>query len=143
MDYLWLKAIHIAAVITWIGGMLIVAVTTTAFSAVAQCQTDTGRVAFFAQIRRWDRSITTPAMLTVWAFGLALAVTGQWFSQPWLSVKIALVLVLSALHGVLSGGLRRLALGQQPYGVATIRYAAAGIIGIVVAVVVLVVLKPF
>ncbi len=26
MDYLWLKALHIVAVVTWVGGMLVVAV---------------------------------------------------------------------------------------------------------------------
>ncbi|MET2829301.1 CopD family protein [Mesorhizobium shangrilense] len=143
MDYLWLKAIHIAAVITWVGGMLVVAVTTTAFSAVAYDEAEARRGAFFAQVRRWDQRVTTPAMLLVWAFGLALAVTGQWLSQPWLLAKIALVIVLSGLHGMLSDGLRRLALGQPSRGAGKIRFAAAGIIGLVFVVVILVVSKPF
>ncbi len=143
MDYLWIKVFHVAAVITWVGGMLIVAVTTNSFNLLSHDDVKFRHEAFFAQVRRWDQRVTTPAMLLVWAFGLALAVTGQWLSQPWLLVKIGLVLVLSGLHGTLSGGLRRLALGQPPRGPGNIRFSAVGIIGIVLVVVVLVVTKPF
>lgn len=143
MDYLWLKAIHVAAAIIWIGGMLTVAITTTAVNVIPVDVSEARRGAFLLRIRRWDRTVTTPAMLMVWAFGLALAVTGQWLSQPWLIIKIALVIVLSGIHGMLSGGLRRLTLEQQPSGIAAIRFAAVGILCIMIVVVGLVVIKPF
>jgi len=139
MDYLWLKALHIVLVITWIGGMLTVAGATAAYAD----NTEASRQAeFFGKIRKWDQRITTPAMLGVWVLGLTLSGVGQWFPQPWLVAKIALVLVLSGLHGMLSGRLRRLATGQSSTGtISHLGYVA--IIGLVFVVVVLVVIKPF
>lgn len=140
MDYLWFKAVHIIVAITWVGGMLTVAGTTAAFAGFSEGAAD--RAQFFARIRKWDRLVTTPAMIAVWVLGLTLAVTGQWFPQPWLEAKIAIVLALSAFHGMLSGRLRRLATGQTSKGKAS----QAGYITIVAAVsliVFLVVIKPF
>jgi uncharacterized integral membrane protein (TIGR00701 family) len=141
MDYLWLKALHIVAVITWIGGMLIVAVA--AVSSARDQHEIAGRAAFLAGVRRWDRRVTTPAMLVVWMLGLALASMGHWFPQAWLVAKFAMVLLLSAVHGVLSGNLRRLSLSPQPRSPAFLRYAASMIVVAVFVIVVLVVTKPF
>ena len=136
MSYLWLKAFHIAAVVTWIGGMLAVALTLTYLSGGRE--TD-GRLA--TAIRRWDFRVTSPAILIVWALGLTLAELGGWFPQPWLMIKLVVVLALSALHGVLVGNLRRAAAGATPP--AYLRYAAPAIVAGVVVVVSLVVVKPF
>ena len=62
--------------------------------------------------RTWDYLLTTPAMLLVWAVGLALVLWAHWFHSGWLRAKLTLVLVLSALHGIQSGTLRRLAGGE-------------------------------
>ncbi len=113
MTYLLLKAGHVAAVLVWIGGML---------------------VAALAPVPRWDRLVTTPAMLLAFAFGLAVAMTGGWFPQAWLIGKLAVVLALAALHGVLSGRQRR--------GLAPPRYAAPLIVLGVTVIVGLAAIKP-
>ncbi len=140
MDYLWLKALHIIVAITWVGGMLTVAGTTAAFSGTVNG--DASRAEFFARVRKWDQRITTPAMFAVWVLGLTLAAIGQWFPQPWLVAKIAFVLALSALHGMQSGRLRRLANGQASKGSGS-EFGYLAIIAIVFFIVVLVVIKPF
>ncbi|WP_242140454.1 CopD family protein [Sphingomonas sp. TREG-RG-20F-R18-01] len=105
--YLWLKAIHVAAALTFVGGVLAVSVLLAALPA------DPAIAAPFARgVRRWDRAVTTPAMLLVWTLGLILATSGHWFTETWLQVKFAFVLLLSGLHGVQSGRLRRLATGS-------------------------------
>jgi uncharacterized integral membrane protein (TIGR00701 family) len=142
MDYLWLKALHIIAVVTWVGGLLVVAVAIGAVSGARGENDMASRAAFLARVRQWDRRVTTPAMLAVWILGLALALTGHWFPQAWLVVKSALVLLLSALHGVLSGNLRRLAISPETQSPASLRYAAEAVLGAVVVIVVLVVIKP-
>ncbi|HYD64443.1 CopD family protein [Azospirillum sp.] len=142
MDYLWLKALHIAAVATWIGGMLAVAVTITAAGSKAADEA-AGRSAILNAMRRWDRRATTPAMLLAWALGLMLALQGGWFTAPWLMVKLAFVVLLSALHGVLSGTLRRLVRADESSPPAILRHAPIGIAAAIFAVVVLVVVKPF
>lgn len=63
---------------------------------------------------RLDRHVTTPALLLTWALGLTLAMSGGWFPSTWLSLKLILVVGLSALHGVQSGRLRRIIGNQEP-----------------------------
>lgn len=140
MDYLWLKALHIVAVVTWIGGMLVVAVTITAASG-RRVQQKTETHSALEAVRRWDQRVTSPAMILVWILGITLARTGNWFPQRWLLVKLVFVLLLSALHGVLSGRLRRLSRSQQSSPPRSLRYAAAVLVATFV-IVILVVTKP-
>ena len=81
-------------------------------------------------------------MLLTWALGIAMAMQGAGSSYPWLMIKLTIVGALLALHGVLSGTLRRLARGAaQP--AAILHYAApATILGIVI-IAILVVTRPF
>lgn len=53
--------------------------------------------------------MTTPAMVGALVSGVYLATSAGWFGSAWLSVKLALVLVLAAVHGMQAGRLRRLA----------------------------------
>lgn len=141
MDYLWLKTLHIAAVVTWIGGLLVTGVTVTAFSA---SQTGApGNSAVLDTVRRSDRRVTSPAMLLVWGLGLTLAFQGGWFAAPWLMLKLALVVLLSALHGLFSGTWRRLARADGSSLPSWLRYAPPMIVACVLAIVILVVIKPF
>jgi uncharacterized membrane protein len=142
MDYLWLKALHIAAVVTWIGGMLIVAVTLAAVVDVRGQQEIATRSVFLERVRRWDRSVTSPAMLLAWALGLILAITGGWFQDGWMMAKIGLVLLLSAVHGVMTGRLRRLSRSQAPLAPGLMQYAGLAVLLVTLLIVVLVVIKP-
>lgn len=108
MIYPSLKWLHIVAVIVWIGGMLSESV---AMHACLRADADrrwAGTKVALAYMRRWDERATTPAMLVAWAAGIMLAVQGAWFGEVWLTVKLLPVVLLSALHGVLVGTLRRL-----------------------------------
>lgn len=138
MPYLWLKALHVAAAATWIGGLLVAALAVRALGA----SPGDGRN-WLDAVRRWDRRVTSPAMLLVWALGIAMAVQGGWFASRWLMAKLAVVLALSALHGVLSGTLRRAA--RDDGSATTIAGLPAGhlIVAAVGAVAVLAVTKPF
>lgn len=130
----WLKALHVAAAFAFIGGVLAVSVFLRAVPA------DNPLVAPIAQgVRRWDQAVTTPAMLLVWGFGLTLATAGHLFAAGWLQAKLVLVMILSGLHGVQSGRLRRVASGAptKPSYVTTL------VIGCVVGIAVLAVVKPW
>lgn len=132
--YPWLKALHVGAALAFTGGVLTVSV----FLAAVPVS-DTGARSIARGIRRWDQAVTTPAMLLVWAIGLMLAMTGHWFAAGWLQAKLAFVLVLSGLHGVQSGHLRRLVGGAaiRP------RQSAPFVIGCAIAIALLAVAKPF
>lgn len=131
--YLWLKALHVAAALAFTGGVLVVSV------FLAAMTTDHAAVAAMARgVRRWDQAVTTPAMLLVWSLGLSLAVTGHWFADGWIQAKLACVGLLSGLHGVQSGRLRRLATGSavSPF------HSAPLVIGLAFIIALLAVLKP-
>ena len=139
--YLWLKAVHIAAAMTWISGIVLAAL------AVASGPVRTDGAAapdarWLATIRGWDRRVTLPAMLVVFALGLTMAMQAGWFSARWLMLKLAIVATLAALHGVLSGRLRRLD-QEAGSGPAALLYAAPATILGVVLIAILAVTKPF
>ena len=106
--YPWLKALHVAAVLTFVGGVLGVSVLLQAFPAG-----EAVAAPFARAVRRWDHAVITPAMLLTWGLGLTLATSGHWFAAGWLQIKLVLVLALSGLHGVQSGRLRRIAQGGE------------------------------
>ena len=100
--YLWAKALHVAAVIVFVGGTLATALLLTAM------RTFPDQAAPIATaLRGWDQIVTVPAMMATWALGIGLAAAGGWFVSGWLQAKLVLVVVLSGLHGVQSGRLRR------------------------------------
>lgn len=117
--YTALKAAHVGAAMAFAGGVLATAVLLPAARTLPLAARPVSRVAL-----RWSRTVTTPAMLLVWALGLTLGYEGAWYSQPWLQAKLVLVLILSALHGVQSGALRRWAGGvAPPSSIASLRMA--------------------
>ena len=131
--YPWLKALHVAAAITFVGGALAVSV----ILAAAIGSPDIASIA--RRVRRWDRAVTMPAMLLLWVLGITLVATGQWLTVVWLQVKLPIALLLSGLHGVQSGQLHQLAEGNaiQPMR------AAPLIIGCAIVIALLAVAKPF
>lgn len=142
MLYLLLKALHVTAVITWLSGMLVVTVAVNPVS-LGHDVNQSSRSTLLYRLSQWERYMTTPSMLIVWAAGLTLAISGHWFPQPWLMAKLALVLLLSALHGLLIGRLRKASKGHVPDGIASSHHLAVAIVVMAFIIVALVVLKPF
>jgi protoporphyrinogen IX oxidase len=142
MGYLWLKAFHVAAVIGWIGGMLVSSVF---IAMLVTCSRPlaAGESRMIETVRAWDRKITTPAMLLAWALGMTMAVEAGWFSSRWLMFKLVFAFGLSALHGVQSGVLRRMAQDANRLPPVSLRYAAPAILVAIAAIAVLAVVKPF
>jgi putative membrane protein len=95
--YLWLKALHIIAAISWMAGMLYLPRLFVYHCAAApgSPQSETFKV----MERRLLRLIINPAMIATWALGLWLVwITGA-HKDGWFHVKFVLVLAMSALHG--------------------------------------------
>ena len=83
-------------------------------------------------------------MLFSWILGLALcAMLGGWFPARWLMLKVVVIALLSALHGVMAGSLRRMAAHHQAESPAILRHGAAYIVAALTLVAILVVTKPF
>lgn len=132
--YPWLEALHVAAALLFVAGV----VGTCVFLNAAAANRSMSPSAV-AVVRRWDRKVTTPAMLFVWMFGFAMAWSGYGSGSFWLPVKVVFVVFLSALHGLQSGRLRRLE-GAPP---ALRAWQAPAMVVSVIVIAMLAVLKPF
>lgn len=109
--YAWLKAGHLIFVIFWVAGLFMLP---RFFVYHQEAPSGSAEAAAWVEREtRLRRIILTPAIVMVWLFGLALAFTVDAWSQGWFHLKLALVLVLSAYHGWMSGYARRLARGER------------------------------
>ena len=98
MLYLWLKAFHVIAVIAWMAGMLYLP-----RLFVYHCDAPVGSQqseTFKVMERRLLKAIINPAMIATWVLGLILVWQGGWITSGWLHAKLALVIALSAVHGI-------------------------------------------
>lgn len=94
--YLWVKAVHLMAVISWMAGLFYLP-----RLFVYHCQVEAGSATselFKVMERRLIRAIMIPAMTLSWVLGLVMAVEGHLFSQGWFHVKLACVLAMTGVH---------------------------------------------
>ena len=98
--YPWVKALHVIAIIAWMAGMLYLPRLYVYHAGVAPGSPESAMLKVME--RRLLRAIINPAMAASWIFGLILAVQGSWWWAPWFDAKIALVLAMSAAHGLLA-----------------------------------------
>ena len=139
--YPWVKAGHIIAVIAWMAGMLYLP-RLFVYHAQAEIGSDKSET-FKVMERRLLRAIINPAMVATWAFGLWLAWKVFGFAGGWLHAKIMLVLLLSGLHGYLSAAVRKFADDRNTRSVRHWRIVNEVPTVLMVAIVILVVVKPF
>src|SRR5689334_15790710 len=105
--YLWAKAVHIIAVISWMAGMLYLP-----RLFIYHCDAPPGSQqseTFKVMEHRLLTVIINPAMALTWVLGLWLAWQAGYFISGWLHAKLALVLAMSGVHGVFSASVRRFA----------------------------------
>ena len=139
--YLWLKALHIMAVIAWMAGMLYLP---RLFVYHCEVRPGTDEYARFVMMeKRLMRIIVNPSMIAVWVFGILLAFAAAAWSQPWLHAKLFFVVALSALHGMFSRWRRDFERSQNTRSRRFYRIVNEVPAVLMVLIVFLVVLKPF
>ena len=144
--YLWIKAIHVVFVIFWMAGLFALP----RYLVYHQESLAAGRTDEAAEwvVRegKLRRIILTPAMIVVWALGLALAFNlGIADGTPglgWLHAKIAVVVALSAYHGWAVGYAKKLAAGQPTLTGKRLRLINEMPAFATIAIVILVIVKP-
>jgi putative membrane protein len=104
MAELWIKVLHVLAIISWMAGLLYLP-RLFVYHASVEKGSATSEL-FKVMERRLLRYIMTPAMLVAWATGLYLAVISGYFSQGWFHLKLVMVLAMSASHGVMARHVR-------------------------------------
>jgi protoporphyrinogen IX oxidase len=139
--YLWIKAFHVIAVIAWMAGMLYLP-----RLFVYHCDAAKGSVqseTFKVMERRLLKAIINPAMIVAWVLGLYLAWDGGWFRSGWLHGKLALVLGLSAVHGLYARWVRDFAADRNTRPARFYRVWNEVPTFLLVGIVILVIVKPF
>ena len=139
--YLWVKALHIIAIIAWMAGMLYLP-----RLFIYHCAAEPGSVqseTFKVMERRLLRAIINPAMVLAWVLGLALVTNlGAW-GEPWMHAKFAAVIGLSTIHGYFSRCQRDFDNDDNRHSARFYRYMNEIPTVLMIAIVLLVVLRPF
>ena len=97
MTFLWLKAFHIIAVVTWFAAIFYLP---RLFVYHADATDEISRERFKIMERKLYRGIMTPSMVVVIALGLWMLFmnAGFYFSQAWMHAKLTLVALLVVYH---------------------------------------------
>jgi putative membrane protein len=138
---LWLRALHIMAFAAWMAGLWYLPRLFVYHSQVAVGSEASEK--YKVMERRLLRGITTPAMAATLLFGILLAIVqGQW-DEGWLHAKTALVVGLAASHGVMARNVKSFAADRRPASERTFRWFNEVPTLLFIAIVLLVVFKPF
>lgn len=139
--YLWIKAVHVIAVISWMAGMLYLP---RLFVYHADVDPGSEQSALFKLMeRRLLRVIINPAMMVSWVAGLWLAWAGFGFQGMWFYLKFAAVIAMSAVHGYFSGAVRRFAEDRNETSSRRWRLINEIPTVLMIIIVILVIVKPF
>ena len=141
--YPWLKAFHVVAAIAWIAGLLYLP---RLFVYHADAEPGSSQSETFKTMeRRLYRGIMWPAMMATLALGAGLlAVPGlvDW-SQGWMHGKLVLVLALVLLHLLMDRWRAEFATDRNRRSARFYRLVNEVPTLLIIAIVVLVVVKPF
>ncbi len=141
--YLFLKAMHIISVISWMAAIFYLP---RLFVYHAQVATESESAQqFIIMENRLVRIIMTPAMIATFVFGGLLFMVPGMLEAPagWLHMKLLLVILLAGMHGFFIRCMNKFAHGIYPYTSKTFRLFNEVPPIIMMIIVFLVVFKPF
>ena len=139
--YLWLKALHLIAVIAWMAGMLYLPRLFVYHAAVepGSEQSETFKV----MEARLYKFIMLPAMTATWLLGIVLVLQGKWLGAGWFQAKFALVLAMTVLHGLFGHWANEFKYDRNVHSQKFYRIANEIPTVLLIAIVILAVVKPF
>ena len=142
MLFLWLKALHIIAVVCWFAGLFYLP---RLFVYHAMSEDSTSRERFCVMERKLYRGIMNPSMIATLLLGFGLIATnpGYYFSQGWMHAKLALVLLLVGYHHACCAQLKRFARDENTRGHVFYRWFNEVPVLFLLGIVILVVVRPF
>jgi len=140
MLFIWIKALHVIAIIAWMAGLLYLP---RLFVYHAQAGAGSPSETFKVMERKLYSIIMTPAMLVSWAAGLYLAVEGGYFHNGWFHAKLALVLLMTGVHFYDGALIRAFAADTNQLSSRFFRFFNEAPTLLMIGVVILVIVKPF
>ncbi|SHG78610.1 putative membrane protein [Hydrocarboniphaga daqingensis] len=137
---LWVKAIHVIFVVAWFAGLFYLP---RLFVYHVDTQDTAGHDRFVLMERKLY-GLMTIAMIGTWVFGLAMVVMNPGYLQlGWMHAKLTLVIALSGYQGWLKVNLRKFANRTNTRSGRFWRIANEVPAVLLIAIVILVVVKPF
>lgn len=137
----WLRIGHVVFMVFWLAGL---------FMLPRQCiymldhaPGSEGEAKWAERMTKLRKIILTPSLIVVWVLGLLMAYGFGYFSQGWLHAKLTLVLILSGYHGWLVAQAKKMARGERPLSEKALRMVGEVPGLLLVAIVLLVYLRPF
>ncbi len=142
MLYLFIKAFHVISVIAWMAAMLYLPRLYVYHSTVEK---DSAQDLIFRLMeRRLLKVIMTPAMLASFFFGLWLVLLDpSLLAQGWFHVKLAVVLLLTGVHGKFAVMYKAFLVGTPPYSEGYYRIWNEVPTILMIVIVILAIVKPF
>lgn len=142
MLYLWLKALHIVSIVCWFAGLFYLP---RLFVYHSMSEDAVSCERFQTMERKLYRGIMVPSMVATLAFGIGMiALNPALFSNGgWLHAKLVLVVLLVGYHHVCGAQLKRFARGENTRGHVFYRWFNEFPVLLLLAIVILVVVKPF
>ena len=137
--YLWIKALHIVFVTSWFAGLFYLPRIYVNLATVEDAAT---RERLLLMARKLLRFMTGLAVLAL-ASGVWLLSYGVGVGAGWMNAKLALVLVLLAYHGWCATLYGRFVRGESTHSHVWFRWFNEAPVLLLVAIVILVVVKPF
>jgi len=141
--YLWIKAAHIVSVVAWMAGLLYLP-RLFVYHAGARRGSSAAETLKVME-RRLLRGIMHPALVATYLFGILLALTPgmvDW-SRGWIHMKLAAVLGLTVIHGLLTYCQRRFAGDRDVPSARFFRIINEIPTVLLILIVIMVVVKPF
>lgn len=139
--YLWVKALHVLAIIAWMAAFLYLP-----RLFVYHCSAEPGSrqsETFKLMEHRLLRGIMTPSMVVAWIAGLALMVNVEAWTEPWFHVKATAVIMLTGLHMLAARWRRDFAADANRHSERFYRLVNEVPALLMVVIVVMVVVRPF
>jgi protoporphyrinogen IX oxidase len=140
----WLKAFHIVFVVTWFAGLFYLP---RLFIYHLDAVDEVSKQRFATMERRLMMITNIGATLAL-IFGIALlmawkSIAPDFMKQGWLHLKLMLVLLLVAYHGFCSVLVRQFREGRNRRSATWLRWFNEAPVVLLIAIVILVVVKPF
>ena len=139
--FLWIKAVHVISVISWMAGMLyllrlyVYHAEETEFIVKERLQGYEVRLL---------RRIVNPAMIMTFLTGISMLVMmPSLLHQPWMHAKLTLVLGMTAVHGMASGWRTKLIADPQFKSGKFFRIMNEVPTLLMIGIVILVIVQPF
>lgn len=96
INFLWIKAFHVIAVISWMAGLLYLP-RLFVYHSTLEIGSDASELLKIME-RRLVKAIMVPAAFVTWGLGLTLVAVSGVYDEMWFQIKALLVIAMTLVH---------------------------------------------